>query len=84
MYSSHYDYNKYDTNSDSDSIEEEMLINLYENPINREALAKIPGTNTYINSILLMYLLEDREQEKHTQQLKKSSKFRAIILKHIY
>ena len=51
MYSSHYDYNTFDTNSDSDSIEEEMLINLYENPINREALTKIPGTNTYVNSV---------------------------------
>ena len=36
----------------SSSVDDEMQINLYENPINRESLEKIPGTNTY-------------EQEKH-------------------
>lgn len=35
----------------SDSVDEEMMINLYENPINRESLRKIEGTNTYINSV---------------------------------
>ena len=37
--------------SDSDSVDDEMLINLYENPINRESLEKIPGTHTYVNSV---------------------------------
>ena len=37
--------------SDSDSVDDEMLINLYENPVNRELLEKIPGTNTYVNSV---------------------------------
>ena len=36
---------------DSDSIDDEMMINLYENPIKREALKLIPGTNTYVNSV---------------------------------
>ena len=33
------------------SIDDEMMINLYEDPIVREELMKIPGTNTYVNSI---------------------------------
>ena len=37
--------------SDSDSIDDEMMINLYEHPINREELTKIPNTNTYVNSV---------------------------------
>ena len=36
---------------ESDPIDDEMMINLYENPIKREALEKIPGTNTYVNSV---------------------------------
>ena len=40
-----------DCSEESDSVDDEMLINLYENPINREALEKIPGTNTYVNSV---------------------------------
>ena len=35
----------------SSSVDDEMQINLYENPINRESLEKIPGTNTYVNSV---------------------------------
>ena len=36
---------------DSDSIDDEMMINLYEKPIKREELTKIPNTNTYVNSV---------------------------------
>ena len=36
---------------DSDSIDDEMMINLYENPNKREELSLIPGTNTYVNSV---------------------------------
>ena len=39
---------QYDNN---DSVDDEMMINLYENPIKREALTLIPGTNTYVNSV---------------------------------
>ena len=35
----------------SDSIDDEMMINLYENHIKREAMTKIKGTNTYVNSV---------------------------------
>ena len=34
------------TDSESDNVDDEMQINLYENPINRESLEKIRGTNT--------------------------------------
>lgn len=44
------DFN-YDYTEDSDSVEDEMQINLYENPIIRESLSKIEGTNTYVNSV---------------------------------
>ena len=36
---------------DSDSIDDEMLIILYENPNKREELTLIHGTNTYVNSV---------------------------------
>ena len=39
------------TDSESDNVDDEMQINLYENPINRESLEKIRGTNTYVNSL---------------------------------
>ena len=40
------------TDSESESVDDEMLINLYENPINRESLEKIPGTNTHTHLAL--------------------------------
>ena len=46
-----YDSMKEYTDSDYDNVDDEMQINLYENPINRESLEKIRGTNTYVNSV---------------------------------
>ena len=42
---------QYQTNDDLDSVDDEMMINLYENPNQREALTLMPGTNTYVNSV---------------------------------
>ena len=39
------------TELDRDSVDDEMMISLYENPIKREVLTLIPGTNTYVNSV---------------------------------
>ena len=41
----------YDQTCENDSNDDEMMINLYENPIEREELTLIPGTNTYDNSV---------------------------------
>ena len=42
-----------------DSVDDEMMINLYENPNQREALTLIPGTNTYVNSVYIVVSLAD-------------------------
>ena len=45
------EYNGYIDSSESDDIALEMECQLLNNPIKKERLRKIPGTNTYANSL---------------------------------